>query len=43
MTRKGSPPERVKRKPWGGSDRLEAISGWGAWLMQYGECNVNRW
>ena len=34
MTRKGSPPERVKPKPRGGGEKLEATSGWGAWLEQ---------
>ena len=31
---KGSPPERVKPKPRGGGEKLEATSGWGAWLEQ---------
>ena len=28
MTRKGSPPERVKPKPRGRGEKLEATSGW---------------
>jgi len=30
---KGSPPERVKPKPRGRGEKLEATSGWGAWLV----------
>ncbi|CBK96549.1 hypothetical protein EUS_14100 [[Eubacterium] siraeum 70/3] len=33
MARKGSPPERVKPKPRGRGEKLEATAGWGAWLV----------